>query len=144
MDSRPARDVAAAGGAALAITARGILAGSPGGNWAPLPAGAGLSTGVSSLDALAGTPGSFAVADGFNIWRIAPGDPPRILAPAPPGEATTVLLELPGGRLLGATDRGLFSLDPGESIPAGVAARLVSLRRPGARQWVSFTAPIRP
>ncbi len=111
IDSRPARDVAASGGWAIAITEAGLLVNSPEGPWRPITAGGGFASRATSVDAISGMPGTFAVSDAFQVWRVEAGRAPTALAAAPPGEEAAVILALQEGRLLGATDRGLYGCD---------------------------------
>lgn len=122
IDARPARDVAAGGGRALAITEGGLLGASPDGGWRPIGAGGGFRSGAGCVSALSGGAGSFAVADAFHVWRVGPDGPPSILAPAPPGETATAILALADGRLLGATERGLFAFEPRPAAPETAGA----------------------
>ncbi|MDP3940442.1 MAG: hypothetical protein Q8R92_20190 [Deltaproteobacteria bacterium] len=120
IDSRPARDVAASGGWAIAITEAGLLGSSPEGPWRPITAGGGFASRATSVDAMSGNPGAFAVSDAFQVWRVEAGRAPAALAAAPPGEGAAVILAPREGGLLGATDRGLFSREaPGDAVPSG-------------------------
>jgi hypothetical protein len=133
LTARVARDLAASGNRVVAATDRGTLI-STGETWTWREVGSGgaMSRSADAVAALPDEPGAFLAVDSRRVWRIAPGGPPLAVADPPPGESTRTLLPLPG-RLLAATDRGLYETTlvsepgpspepPGPPPEAGLAA----------------------
>ncbi len=121
LTSRSARDVVSSGDATLAVTLSGLLATYGGGPWREVPGAEGPSREAEVAGPAMDLRGAFVVADPLKVWRVEAGRTPRRIADAPPGETTTAIIALPDGRLLGATNRGLFEHPaPG---PAGTGGR---------------------
>jgi hypothetical protein len=103
-----ARDLASSGNRVAAATDRGTLvATGEGARWREVEGGGVMSRSTDAVAALPDEPGAFLAVDSRRVWRIAPGGPPLAVADPPPGESTLALLPL-RGRLLAATDRGLY------------------------------------
>ena len=119
LTSRSARDVASSGDATLAVTQAGLLARRGGGPWREVSASDGPSREAEAAGPAMNLRGAFVVADPLSVWRVEAGSVPRRIADAPPGETTTAIIALPDGRLLGATDRGLFEYPAPGAVGTG-------------------------